>query len=173
MKYFILMFVIMISPVNAQWMMDTKDDPFGNDHLTYAYTTEGYRSLGVRCIGDSNLQILFLTEENVSDKDIYSINKMHPRTLIRIDKIPLISINDNFVSSNKGKLVMVAKITPSIVEKMRNAKNRIALAIDMLGDRYSPTGFSPVGSYKNISQVLKACHKAKEKIPEITSSTSK
>lgn len=154
---FMVFFVLCLTqPVQAQWLSQYKEDPFGEDHIVGAFTAKLGKGLIVRCVGAKRLELMFLPNE-VGSNDIISVANLAGTTIkLRIDK-DKIDIIKSVVQLHDGKVIALADLDILIAKRMANARKRIAAVLALMGDQFGSTSFGARGSTKAINKVVRAC----------------
>ncbi len=157
----IVLLLLTVSSAQAQWASQEIEDPFGDDHITGAFTARSGKGLVVRCVGTSRLELMFMPNESGDESVALMANTMGLKILIRIDKDKVDSL-EAATHSSDGKIVTVADIEPALADRMAAAKKRIAAVAEMAGQKIGSVSFGVKGSRRHISKVLKACDSARE-----------
>lgn len=148
--------LIYTQPVMAQWFSQSKEDPFGDNHIVGAVTAKYGKGLIVRCIGGSDLQLMFLPNEVGTDDVVTMANAAGTLIKVRIDKEQIDEIPAT-VQLTDGKVLAIADINKSLANRMANARRRIAVVLDILGNQFGSTSFGVRGSGRHIKKVLDSC----------------
>lgn len=145
------------SASHAQWLYQGQESAFDDDALQIAVTAEGQYALGFRCKRD-NIEVVYMTpDKSFQDADAYKMaNLAKPKIRIRIDNNPIVDI-DAFMTEAGGKATIIGETDLEMLESIRNAKKRVAVVLQLLGDSYHEKSFNVRGSTKALGQIIKAC----------------
>jgi len=145
-----------VSSANAQWMSNTEPDPFGGDKTSISFTVsmQGY-VFGFRCHGKDDYRIVYLTTEAFGKP-----GSTLPGVVlkVRVDNSEPVDFPADIDESN-GKLRLSAdhvSVLP-FMHTIAAAKDRVAVAVEVGGQRFHTQSFGTSGSRTAINQSMKAC----------------
>ena len=158
---FIVVYLATATPA-AAWQATIERDDFGPDHVGFAVTTTGGNAFGLRCTNGQEPAVIFATLE-LWDDQLAAI----PATL-------LIKIDDGEPQSRQAvleKYPMTAGLSEqlgvralasgddlfTILEAIAKAKNQIAVAVEIAGQRFGNTRFSAKGSRSSFAKIWHFC----------------
>lgn len=156
MKYWLLAgLLISASPSHAEWHYQGEKSAFGSqgNHLALGYN--GLYGFGFRCDQDEVAGI-FITPEDLDDDGAKSLTFLFPMLLVRVDNL---DPHEHFgiVESANGKLRVSATISNNLLEEVRDAKRRIAVAIRMSDKTFHETSIPARGSTSALRSFLANC----------------
>ncbi|MCH4540220.1 hypothetical protein [Ochrobactrum sp. A-1] len=141
---------------NAQWVYTGKESAFDDDSVHMAFTGQGAYGLGFRCRG-SKIEAVYLTPDTSFNQNTYqTANTTHPKMKIRVDKNPIVDV-DVELSDADGKAGASGVVGLKLLEAVRDAKNRVAVVLNLLGENYHEQSFNVRGSGKAIGQIIDGC----------------
>ena len=141
----------------AYWYFHKEDSAFETSNNFAILTVSDDYGFAIRCTTDELQARFFTPDQSFKEKDTLVIaNSMLPKLLIRIDNKQPLTLAGTLHKGNNG-LVMQADIDRSFVDDVSQARRRIAVAMDLLGDIYHETDFSASGSTRVVNKLKKTC----------------
>lgn len=145
---------VLIGNAAAQWAYQEQDaSAFSDEKIHMILSIKNDRGLGVRCQNGKS-ELMFMLPEKIDQ--IGTMNALKPKLLFRVDKnepyeLPALAHDSN------GTLMLMAWAEQSVIEEIKDAKQRIAVLLDIAGTQLSETRYSVKGSTKAANQLLKNC----------------
>jgi hypothetical protein len=139
----------------------TKDD-FGDAHVGIALALKSGRGFGVRCTNKEVPVILFATRETWGDQ----LALIPATLLLKIDDgevekltatLESYPMRVGFEQKQGVRASAAGDWTLPIIERLAKARRRIAVAIEIAGQRFKNTRFSASGSTSAISKIWDYC----------------
>lgn len=151
----ILLLASTASGASAQWMTETTENAFDDTTTEFALAPnrDGY-GLGFRCSKTMPLELVFMAPDKTEGVD--KLNLAEPILKVRIDKQNIVEIPTEIETS--GELIKFTSAAPDgMIEGIGNAKKRVAVAAEVLGQRFHETEFGVIGAKKALSKIQGAC----------------
>lgn len=103
--------------------------------------------------------MLFLTPESGDTDTVNTLNLAEPKILFRVDDDEVITLNGEVFLGGEDTLSILSRDTEVLQAAQQAAKatTRIAVAMEMLGQRFHPTTFGVVDSTGSIKKTLEGC----------------
>lgn len=120
-----------------------------------AFVDKSESGLGFRC-QDGTTEIVYRTPEEADDSKASSFNGLDPKLKLRIDSNPIVDLEVNF-DSNNGKLRGVADVDMDLLTQVRDAKRRVAVAIEVLDKLYHEQSLDVAGSTEALKRLILNC----------------
>ena len=108
---------------------------------------------GIRC-SDGKREMLYLTSEKTDDAS--SINALKPKLMVRIDKNKVHALEAE-ADVIDNKLRVVAELSGGVVEEIRDAKQRIAVVLNVIGQNFHENSFNVRGSTNAAKKLIATC----------------
>jgi len=144
----------------AQWIGQKIDDPFGTQDIVGAATLKFGKGLIVRCVGGTRRELMFLPNEQGQSSVAETANALGVTLLVRVDHEPVVSLA-GVMHSSDGKLVVVADVAESLARQIGDARRRVAVALEAMGQKFDTVSFGVSGSGRQIAKVIRACGAAR------------
>lgn len=145
---------VLSTPAQAQWLYQDKESAFGDDTLHIALTASGSYAFGLRCKAGT-FDAIFITPEQ-AEGSFGMLNMLKPKLRIRVDDQDIQNF-DGEIENADGKVVILAAIERSLAEAIRDARRRVAVVIEVLGQRFHEQSFNVRGSTNAVGKVLAKC----------------
>lgn len=147
--------LIFVAPAQAEWYYQGEKSAFGTQGTHMALGHNGLYAFGFRCDQD-DVAGIFITPEDLDDASAEGLTFLAPKLLIRVDDR---AVHEHFgvVESANGKLRVSVTVRPSLLEQVRDAKRRIAVAIRMSDRTFHEASFSARGSTSALRSFLANC----------------
>lgn len=141
-------------PATAQWMHRAEEDPFSGSQQHLAVGAVKNSAVGFRCSDDEELTLLFMTPESADDDTAETLNLAKPKILFRVDDGEVIALNGEAIVGGNDTLSVLTRDVGTLeaAQQASGARTRIAVAIEVLGQRFHPTTFGVVGSTASIKK---------------------
>lgn len=141
----------------AQWLYQKEESAFGDNHFHGAITGKGPYGFGFRCFG-SDPEIIFMTPETSPGEEKLSlINSITPpEILIRTDDLEVHRLEGQAADTD-GTVVFLAPAPAEVMAEVRDARRRVAVAIDFMGETIHETKFNVSGSTRAMAQLMRGC----------------
>lgn len=141
----------------AQWLHTTNQDAFDEKTTQMAFAPSGLYALGFTCVGKDKSQIVLLTPE-AYEKSMSMAGLLGSKLLIRVDSLPVRKLDVEFDDvSGKLRAVAIGADAASAAKEMAGAKQRIAAAIEIAGEKFHSNNFGVANSRSAIGKSLKGC----------------
>lgn len=138
----------------AQWLYQGQESAFGDDTMHVALTALGPYALGLRCKAGT-FEAVYITPER-SDEGLSMLNMLKPQLRVRVDNQSVLDLDAELEDAD-GKLVVLAEIDRSLAEAVRDARRRVAVVVEVLGQRYHERSFNVRGSTNAVGKVMANC----------------
>lgn len=138
----------------GQWLYQSRESAFGDDTLHIALTASGLYGFGLRC-RNGTFEAVYITPEKFGES-IGLLNALRPQLRIRIDNQGVLDF-DAELEDAEGKLAVLAEIDRSLAEAVRDARRRVAVVVEVLGERFHEKSFNVRGSTKAVGKVIADC----------------
>ena len=138
---------------HAQWIYQTKDSAFSDDKMHFMVTAKAGFAFGFRC-NKGVKNALYLTSEKAESAS--SINALGPKLFIRVDKnkVHELDAEANIVD---GKIRIDATVPETIFAEARDAKRRISVVLDIVGQKFYENNFNVRGSTRAAKRLIADC----------------
>lgn len=148
-----------ISQAHAQWIHRAEEDPFSGSKQHLAVGAVKNSAVGFRCSDEEELTLLFMTPESADDDTADTLNLAKTKILFRVDDGEVITLNGEAVVGDNDTLSVLTRDVGALkaAQQASGAKKRIAVALEVLGQRFHPTTFGVVGSTASITKTLEGC----------------
>ena len=146
---------LLTSSASAQWVYQGEESAFGGSGTHLALVGDFLYAFGLRC-DNSDLVTVFITPEKVTNDEASVFLLANPKTLLRVDSNPPMTL-DAIADSANGKLRVTSVVDRDLAEQVMNAKKRVAVAIEMAGQRFHEKSFTVRGSTNAVKKLLAAC----------------
>ncbi len=143
------------SPAWSQWLYDGQQSAFGGGGTHSAYTGNRDYGFGFRC-DDSEVSVAYLTPQPIESDDLDGYQRLPIRLLVRVDDNPVKEYESRIDRADE-KLRVIADIERDILEEVRDAKRRIAVAINLAGKLYHEQSFRAQGSTATLNKFMPNC----------------
>ena len=144
------------APAQAQWLYQGQESAFGDDTLHVALTASGSYGFGLRCKAGT-IEAVYTTPDKSFDADGYKLaNALKPLLRIRIDDQGIVELAAELHDSN-GSMVVLAEVERSLLDSVRDARRRVAVVVQLLGDRYHERSFNVRGSTAALNKLIAGC----------------
>lgn len=142
---------------NAQWFYQEKEESaFSEEKVHLLLSMSEGRGFGFRC-RDGSSELMFMLEERMEETD--TLNAIQPKLLLKIDNNELHEIP--VTAANSGdSLVFMAEAPVPLIEEIRDAQKRVAVAVDLVGNLFSETAYNVRGSTAAATSLLNNCKSA-------------
>lgn len=150
---------LLVAPAYADWGYIDNEDAFSDETTHIAVGAEGGYGFGFRCKSSEDLVVIFITPESVDSDLTHTLNSASPELLVRVDKEPALTLATKFDVNNDGNLsALTAEGNLSeLVKSVSGAGERVAVAIQVLGERMHVKDFSVSGSTNAVNQLIEGC----------------
>lgn len=149
----------------SQWTTYFEPDDFGGQDVGTALVLSEKRKLALRCQAGQPPILMFATRE----KWLEAVRHIYVKLLFRIDNGEVERLNattgihTRHLGDKEIPSIMVfvkgARIFP-LLQKIANAKSRIAVAFEWGGKAYEKARFAPTGSKAAFQRIWKYCGSA-------------
>lgn len=146
----------------ARWEATIERDDFGSSHVGVALTLQNGRGLALRCENERVPELIFITRELWGEQ------------LAAVPAILLVKVDNGDAHSKPAVLEqypMMVGLTQQlgvrvkalgdhlfpIIEAMAKGRNRIAVALEIAGERFENTRFSARGSRAAFKRIWQYC----------------
>jgi hypothetical protein len=158
-----LAFLATSSPASAQtWMSKVEKDDFGDNHVGIAMTEHDGRVFGLRCENKRVPTLIFATREKWGD----GLGALPATLLVKVDngdvvrKMATLESYPMMVGFQQVDGVRV--IAPGdhifpLLEAIAGAKRRIAVAVELAGQRFENTRFGVRNSRSAMKDIWRYC----------------
>jgi len=141
----------------AQWMHQGNESAFGDSGLHIAVTASGRYGFGIRCRGDL-IEMLYVTPDTSFDKSTYTMaNLTKPKLRVRVDDSTIVDLEGELVDID-GTAALLAEIDLDLVYAVRDAKRRVAVVLQLIGENYHENSFGVRGSTAATNKMLVGCN---------------
>jgi len=152
----VLTTLTLVGPASAQWVYQGNESAFGSDTMHVALTGSGDYGFGFRCKA-GEIEAVYLTPDRSFDADAYKLaNITEPKLRIRIDDRPVVDLEAE-LNDVSGKASVLAPVEKELLLSAKDARKRIAVVLELLGDNYHEQSFNVRGSTKAIGSVIAGC----------------
>lgn len=157
----------MAAAARADWVHRTEDDPFnGDSHVVMGITDESGYVVGFRCTAKEGLSLIYLTPEEMgsdSKKGMDAMNLMAGlKLLVIVDDEPKLAFDamaDSVASNHTLRFAVQDDGLSDLVEKVKAAKKRMAVAVNMeaFGKTIHTKSFDVRGSRRALDELTAGC----------------
>jgi hypothetical protein len=155
----LILSVLFAPPAAAQWLYQGEESAFGSSGTHMAVTAKGRYGLSVRCM-NSKLELVCVTPDTSFDEGAYKLaNTIGMKLRVRVDDAPVVDLDAELTDAD-GKAIILAGLEPELGAVLSDAKKRVAVVLNLMGDNYHENTFGVRGSTKAIGKVLAACSEA-------------
>lgn len=152
--------IAMVGGAQAQWAYQGEADAFSDVvlHLAVGAGDGAGYALGFRCSEEEDLTVLFMTPERIESSEATLMSAVGPTLMVRIDDNEIVELKSEVLSLD-GKLTVMNDSADvlALSEQAVGASKRIAVTIEMMGERFHTTNISTRGSTSSIRKVLEGC----------------
>lgn len=154
----VLLFVFTAS-ANAQWLYQEQgQSAFSDQKVHLLLSLKQGKGLGVRCQNGTN-ELMFILPEQIDQ--ISTVNALQPKLLFRVDSNAPHELSATAFDRD-GQLLLMSETNTALIEEIRDAKQRIAVLMDLAGNQFAETRYSARGSTNAANKLLKNCKTAIE-----------
>ncbi len=161
MRLCVLAFVLtaFTGPASAQWIYQSAESAFGNGGTQIMLAPAGYETaLGLRCLKEKSLEIVYMTNDSSFDSDTTKIaNMTTPKLMLRIDQNDPKELDSKIFLTDDGNAMFVAEADNELLNEIGDAKTRIAVAVSLLGETYHENKVGVRGTRKNVDKLISGC----------------
>jgi hypothetical protein len=159
---FLLCMVAGSHQASAGWNANIEKDDFGEAHVGVALTESGGRALGLRCENGRVPALIFATRELWSDR----LSKLPVKLLIKVDDGDAENLKASlesypmmlgFAQQLGVRAIATGDHLIPLLEAIAKAKTRVAVAVEIAGQRFENTRFSPRGSRSAFKKIWEYC----------------
>ena len=150
--------VLWTSSASANWVYQKQESAFGDGGTFIMLTvpSAGY-GLGLRCLSVNSPEIMYVTPDTSFNDDTMEIaNLTSPLLKIRIDENEVTDIPVNLVDTN-GTVAAIGSVDLEFVQRIRDARSRIAVVLTLLGDNFHEKSASVRGSTAASKRLISDC----------------
>ena len=157
-----LMLAMTGNPAAAQWMhLQGEDDPFagGVEHTSMTLARHG-EIIGFRCTSAKDLAFLFVSTEKPQADHVALMSLLTARLLVIIADEPqreYVALIDTTPDGDRYRFTALARTLPELVKAAGAAKRRLAVAVEIKGERVHSAAVNVRGSGRAIRQLVKGC----------------
>jgi hypothetical protein len=126
----------------------------GSDRHVAAVEKPGF-GLGFSC-KDGTTHAIYITPEEVNDDKVAGASALAPKLKMRIDENPIVDLEVE-IQSFDGKLRGVAGVDVDLLIQVRDAKRRVAVALQFRDELYHEQSFDVVGSTEAFKRLISNC----------------
>lgn len=150
---------LLVSPAYAAWGYIDNEDAFSDETTHIAVGAEGGYGFGFRCQSGDDLVVIFITPESVDSDLTHTLNAASPELLVRVDKETALTLPTKFEVNNDGNLSALTSEgeLSDLARSVAGAGERVAVAIQILGERMHVKDFSVSGSTNAVDQLIEGC----------------
>lgn len=143
------------APASAQWLYQGEESAFGDRGSHKVITANDTYGFGFRC-EETGSAAVYVTPEELSNSEAETLALGFPRLMIRVDDLPPHDLM-GFVDSTQNRLRITATVDQPVVEQIRDAKKRVAVAIRKEDRVFHESSFGVRGSTAQVGKFLAAC----------------
>lgn len=149
------------SVVHADWAHSMTEDPFqGDAHVAVAVEPGSGYAAGFRCIvgQDAELSFIFMTPEKM--EDVRALSAMPIKLLVIVDDQPKVELEGTADTVGDADHLRIYSKDPAVsglIKAALDAKRRLAVAAEMVGQIFHSHTFSMRGSTRAISEFTSGC----------------
>lgn len=144
------------SAASARWnYWVAPDSAFGGSRWHLATTDGSVVGLGFRC-KDGTTEAIYITSEEMDDDKVAGLSNLAPKLKMRIDENPIVDLEVE-LQAQKGKLRGIAGVDMDLLTQVRDAKRRIAVALQLQDELYYEKSFDAVGSTEALKRLISNC----------------
>ena len=140
----------------AQWVHRDHENAFDGKRLQVALIVQGNLAAGLQCTNADDLEVVFLTPEDVTGDAAEGINFGGPEILLRVDQNDVHSLQAH-ASEAQGKLLLQADAPFRVLEELIEARSAVSVALRFLGAVFHETEFGVMGSTRTLSSLADTC----------------
>lgn len=150
------------APAAAQWFHEKgEDDPFvgGAINLAFGVASSG-ESLVFRCTSRKDLAFLYLSIEKPMPEHVALLSLMTARLLVIVDDDPqrvYVAEIDTTPDGDRYRFTALARDLSDLADRVAAAKRRLAVAVELNGERLYSTAVGVRGSRAAISKLVSGC----------------
>ncbi len=161
----VLSTVAMIGTAEAQWLTSKSENPFDGVDMHIAMTAQRGVAFGYRCQSDGKgASLVFIVPDVDADtKTAAAMNLASVKLAVIVDKDARIEL-DADVDALAGdgslpsfRLIASGDGVADLAQRMAAAKSRIAVAVSLHGNTFSPTIFGVQGSRRAVEATMGRC----------------
>lgn len=141
---------------HAGWLYQELGSAFDEQKTHVAMGMARNYALGLRCTGPADPEVIFVTPEDLGDADLASINMIGTKLLLRVDENPPLKVDGQIEATEQGFRI-IAPAPDGLFAQVREAKNGVSAAIEMVGQVMHEQKFDVAGSTKAVQQMESAC----------------
>jgi len=152
-----LLGVLFTSAANAQWIYQGNESAFGDNAMHVAVTGVGDYGFGFRCKGGDVEAVYITPDRSFNSDEAYTMaNVTRPKLRVRVDDQEIVDLEAQ-ISDADGKASIIAAANKELLVATRDAKKRVAVVLELLGENYHEQSFNVRGSTKSINSVIEGC----------------
>lgn len=140
----------------AQWVHQEQDNAFDGKRLQISLVVRGNLAVGLQCTNADDLEVVFLTPEEVTADAAAGMNFGRPEILLRVDQKDVHSLRAH-ASEAQGKLLLQADAPYRVLEELIEAQSAVSVALRFLGAIFHETEFGVMGSTRTLSSLADRC----------------
>ena len=147
------------TPASADWIYDTVESAFGDEAVHIAFVDNVKTSGFVfRCKrGSDFIEVIYIVPSASLADDAYALlNQSMPVLRLRVDDEPIVDTDAEIFDAG-GRPIVVAGTDKEMLFSIRQAKGRLAVALQLGGKNYYEQSFDTNGSRSVIDRVLSGC----------------
>lgn len=146
------------------WTSDMKKDDFGDRDRGFAIALSEGRGFGLRCTKGEEPTLLFATREQWTD----GLGAIPASILVKVDDLEAVTLSADLESYDVTNAFRAAQLVRAVstdqqvmkvVNAIKGAKKRVAVAIEIGDQRFESTRFGVKGSGSSIEKILGMCDK--------------
>ncbi|HEY6633468.1 MAG TPA: hypothetical protein VIZ90_18600 [Rhizobiaceae bacterium] len=152
-----LLGVFFAGSANAQWIYQGNESAFGDNVMHIAVTGVGNYGFGFRCKGGDVEAIYITPDRSFSSDAAYTMaNATRPKLRVRVDDQAIVDLEAQ-ISDADGTASIIAAANKELLVATRDARKRVAVVLELLGENYHEQSFNVRGSTKSINSVIAGC----------------
>ncbi len=154
---------VLAVPAKADWLHKSEENPFtGDTHIAMGITDMSGYAVGFRCSKADDLSLVFVTPESVEDgAAVAGMNALGIKLLVIVDDQPKLTLEAGLDrapgGSNKLRLVSSDAEIVGLIDKVKAAKKRVAMAVELMGQAMHAKSFDVRGSRRALDDLGSGC----------------